>query len=46
MRSAGARIVLTGRVADASLTLGPAAAHHGWAWDDWDRWPAPARLVT
>jgi len=33
----GARIVLTGRVADASLTLGPAAAHHGWAWDDWDR---------
>ena len=34
---AGARIVLTGRVADASLTLGPAAAHHGWAWDDWDR---------
>ena len=33
----GARIVITGRVADASLTLGPAAAHHGWAWDDWDR---------
>ena len=31
------RIVLTGRVADASLTLGPAAAHHGWSWDDWDR---------
>ena len=29
--------MLTGRVADASLTLGPAAAHHGWAWDDWDR---------
>jgi hypothetical protein len=33
----GARIVLTGRVADASLTLGPAVAHHDWAWDDWDR---------
>ncbi len=33
----GARIVVTGRVADASLTLGPAVAHHGWAWDDWSR---------
>jgi hypothetical protein len=33
----GARIVLTGRVADASLTLGPAAAHFGWDWDDWAR---------
>ncbi len=33
----GARLVLTGRVADASLTLGPAVAHFGWAWDDWDR---------
>ncbi len=33
----GGRIVLTGRVADASLTLGPAAAHHDWSWDDWDR---------
>ena len=32
----GARIVLTGRVADASLTLGPAVAHHGWRWDDWN----------
>lgn len=31
----GARIVLTGRVADASLTLGPAAAHFRWAWNDW-----------
>jgi hypothetical protein len=31
------RIVLTGRVADASLTLGPAVAHFGWAWDDWSR---------
>jgi hypothetical protein len=33
----GARIVITGRVADASLTLGPAAAEFGWSWDDWDR---------
>jgi hypothetical protein len=33
----GARLVLTGRVADASLTVGPAAAHHGWSWDDWGR---------
>jgi len=32
-----ARIALTGRVADASLTLGPALSHFGWAWDDWDR---------
>jgi hypothetical protein len=31
----GSRIVLTGRVADASLTLGPAAAHFGWGWDEW-----------
>ena len=31
----GARIVLTGRVADASLTLGPAVARFGWKWDDW-----------
>jgi hypothetical protein len=31
------RLVLTGRVADASLTLGPAAAHFGWNWDDWAR---------
>lgn len=35
--SAGARVVVTGRVADASLTLGPARAHFGWPWDDWDR---------
>ncbi len=33
----GAAIVVTGRVADASLTLGPAAYEFGWAWDDWDR---------
>ncbi len=34
---AGADIVVCGRVADPSLTLGPAQAHFGWAWDDWDR---------
>jgi hypothetical protein len=33
----GASIVITGRVADAALTVGPAAFAHGWAWDDWDR---------
>ena len=33
----GARIVVTGRVADASLTLGPAVHEFGWAWDDWNR---------
>lgn len=33
---AGAQIVVTGRVADPSLTLGPAIAHYGWQRDDWD----------
>jgi hypothetical protein len=33
----GAHIVITGRVADASLTVGPAAYEMGWKWDDWDR---------
>ena len=33
----GARIVVTGRVADASLTLGPAVAHFGWEFDEWPR---------
>lgn len=34
--SAGARIVITGRVADASLTVGPAVYEFGWKWTDWD----------
>jgi hypothetical protein len=33
----GASVVITGRVADASLTLGPAVHELGWSWDDWDR---------
>lgn len=33
----GASIVVTGRVADAALTVGPAAHRFGWRWDDWDR---------
>ncbi|GAB4057827.1 acyclic terpene utilization AtuA family protein [Catellatospora paridis] len=32
----GADIVVTGRVTDASLVVGPAAAHFGWARDDFD----------
>ena len=35
--SQGARFVIPGRVADASLTLGPAAAHFGWKWQEWNR---------
>ena len=33
---AGAQIVVTGRVADPSLTLGPAIAHFGWQREQWD----------
>jgi Acyclic terpene utilisation family protein AtuA len=33
----GASVVITGRVADAALTVGPAAHAFGWKWDDWDR---------
>ncbi len=32
----GARVVITGRVADASLTVGPAMARFGWQPDEWD----------
>jgi hypothetical protein len=33
----GASVVITGRVADASLTVGPAVHEFGWDWRDWDR---------
>jgi hypothetical protein len=33
----GAAVVITGRVADASLTLAPAVHELGWGWQDWDR---------
>ncbi|MFM9964416.1 MAG: acyclic terpene utilization AtuA family protein [Planctomycetaceae bacterium] len=33
----GADIVITGRVADPSLTVAACAHFHGWAWDDWPR---------
>ncbi|HUO45415.1 MAG TPA: acyclic terpene utilization AtuA family protein [Acidimicrobiia bacterium] len=32
----GADIVVTGRVTDAALVVGPAAWHHGWSRDNWD----------
>jgi hypothetical protein len=34
---AGAQVVVTGRVADPSLTVGPAVAHFGWSETDWER---------
>lgn len=34
---AGAQIVVCGRVADPSLTVGPAMSHFGWRADDWHR---------
>ncbi len=34
---AGANIVITGRVADPSLTVGPCVAHFGWSETDYDR---------
>lgn len=33
----GADVVITGRVTDASVIVGPAAAHFGWARTDYDR---------
>ena len=35
--AAGADVVVTGRVTDASLVVGPAAWRFGWAPGDWDR---------
>ena len=32
----GADVVITGRVTDAAVVMGPAAWHHGWSRDDWD----------
>jgi len=34
---AGAEIIVTGRVADPSLAVGPVMAHFGWDAGDWDR---------
>ncbi|ODT76913.1 MAG: hypothetical protein ABS76_29545 [Pelagibacterium sp. SCN 64-44] len=34
---AGAQVVVTGRVADPALALGPLVAHFGWRWDDLDK---------
>jgi len=34
--SAGADVVVCGRVTDAAIVLGPAAWWHDWAMDDWD----------
>jgi len=34
--NSGAKIVITGRVADASLTVGPAMHEFDWQWDDWN----------
>ncbi|MGV7529718.1 acyclic terpene utilization AtuA family protein, partial [Mycobacterium kansasii] len=33
----GANVVVTGRVTDASVIVGPAAAHFGWRRDDYDK---------
>ena len=35
--NSGADIVVTGRVTDASVVVGPAAAHFGWSRDDYDK---------
>jgi hypothetical protein len=35
--NSGADVVVTGRVTDASVIVGPAAAHFGWGRDDYDQ---------
>lgn len=37
LQQSGVSVVITGRVADAALTLGPAIHEFGWNWTDWDR---------
>lgn len=34
---AGANIVISGRVADPSLTVAPCVAHYGWSWNEYDK---------
>ncbi|MET4577956.1 acyclic terpene utilization AtuA family protein [Ottowia thiooxydans] len=34
---AGAQVVITGRVVDSAVTLGPLVHEFGWAWNDWDK---------
>lgn len=35
--AAGANVIITGRVTDTGLTLGPLVHEFGWSFDDWDR---------
>lgn len=33
----GADIIITGRITDPSLTVGPCVAHYNWKWDEYDK---------